>query len=65
MNSSSNVNLLRNLGQNVAGQRAFRDEGPVSMHVFAGRATKPIRSATRRELPIGEEDGVFFRLKRK
>ncbi len=65
MNSSSKVNLLRNLGQNVAGQWAFRDEGPVSMHVIAGRATKPTRFATKRELPIGAEDGVFFGLKQK
>lgn len=66
MNSSSKVNLLRNLGQNVAGQWAFRDEGPVSTHVLAGHATKPTVMRTAGvagvTLLIGAEDGFFYQL---
>ena len=63
LNSAPNVNFFRNLGKNVAGQWAFRDEGPVSTHILAGHATKPTYFATTRELLIGAEDGFFYRLK--
>ncbi len=62
LNSNPNVNFFRNLGQNAAGQWAFRDEGPVSTHVLAGHATKPTYFATTRELVIGAEDGFFYQL---
>jgi hypothetical protein len=67
MNSVPNVNFFRGLGKNVAGQWAFRDEGPVSSHVLAGHATKPTVADWNRdgipELLIGAEDGFFYQVR--
>ena len=67
MNSTPNVNFFRGLGQNAAGQWAFRDEGPVSTHVLAGHATKPTVGNWNKDgvpdLLIGAEDGFFYQVK--
>jgi hypothetical protein len=67
MNSAPNVNFFRGLGQNAAGQWAFRDEGPVSTHVLAGHATKPTVGNWNKDgvpdLLIGAEDGFFYQVK--
>ena len=67
MNIAPNVNFFRGLGQNAAGQWAFRDEGPVSTHVLAGHATKPTVGNWNKDgvpdLLIGAEDGFFYQVK--
>ncbi len=67
LNSNPNVNFFRGLGRNAQGRWAFKDEGPVSMHILAGHATKPTvvdwQHDGRAEMLIGAEDGHFYRVK--
>jgi hypothetical protein len=64
VNSATNVNVLRGLGQDPTGKWRFSDVGPVHHHPLAAHSTTPTIATWegKRYLLIGAEDGFFYYL---
>jgi len=64
VNSDTNINVLRGLGQDSAGRWQFQDSGSVSSKRLAAHSTTPTVAqwGDRSVLIIGAEDGHFYSL---
>ncbi|HVU35736.1 MAG TPA: VCBS repeat-containing protein [Opitutaceae bacterium] len=65
MVNSINVNFLKGLGRNAAGQWVFKDMGPINPHqILAGHSTAPTivhwNGHTKGDLLFGTEDGFLY-----
>lgn len=65
VNSVPNINFLKGLGENAAGQWSFKDTGPINpAQILAGHSTSPtvVHSMGRKEgdLLFGTEDGFLY-----
>lgn len=64
VNSATNVNVLKGLGQDQDGKWRFKDIGPVHHHLLAAHNTTPTIATWngKKHLLIGAEDGLFYYL---
>jgi hypothetical protein len=65
--NSVNINFMRGLGQNAAGQWAYKDMGALRPEIMAGHSTTPTMvhwNDPRGDLLFGAEDGFFYFLPR-
>lgn len=62
VNSATNVNVLRGLGQDAAGRWKFEDIGSVSQQLLAAHSTTPTIAnwEGKSYLVVGAEDGFFY-----